>query len=64
MDDNLPKERPDWALAKIGKEDLSTLSADDLRERIQSMTDEIARCEREIEARGNTRSAAEKLFKF
>lgn len=59
-----PKEKPDLILAKIAKQDLSTLSLDDLRERIANMKAEIARCEALIGAKSDTRAAAEKLFKF
>lgn len=64
MDPEEPKEKPDLVFAKIAKQDLSTLSIDELRERIANMTAEIARCEVLISAKTNTRDAAEKLFKF
>lgn len=59
-----PKEKPDLTLAKIAKQDLSTLSLDDLRERIGNMKTEIQRCEALIGSKSDTRAAAEKLFKF
>lgn len=42
--------------------DLSTLSIDELRERIELLRTEIARIEVEISAKDSTRSAAENLF--
>ncbi len=42
--------------------DLSTLSIDELRERIELLKAEIARIEVEISAKDSTRSAAESLF--
>lgn len=63
MDEDAPRERPDFELAFLAKQDLSTLSVDDLRARIDSMKTEIARCEAAIDARDNTRAAAESIFK-
>lgn len=64
MEIDEPKEKPDFILAKIAKQDLSTLSLDDLRERIANMKAEILRCEALIGSKSDTRAAAEKLFKF
>jgi uncharacterized small protein (DUF1192 family) len=64
MEDDRPRELPDLTLEKIGKQDLYTLSVGDLEERIASLKAEIARCEQTLAARGSTKSAAEKLFKF
>lgn len=64
MEIDEPKEKPDLVLAKIAKQDLSTLSLDDLRERIANMKVEILRCEALIGSKSDTRAAAEKLFKF
>ncbi|MFQ5564298.1 MAG: DUF1192 domain-containing protein [Parvularculaceae bacterium] len=64
MDEDAPRERPDFELAFLVKQDLSTLSIDDLRARIDSMKAEIARCEAAIAARGDTRAAAEEIFKI
>jgi len=47
---------------EIGQ-DLSLLSADELRERIHLLQAEMARLEAEIDARGSTRQAAEALFR-
>lgn len=64
MDFDEPKEQPDLTLAKIGKQDLYTMSVGDLRERIASLKGEITRCEAALGARSDTKAAAEKLFKF
>ncbi|GAB4527444.1 MAG: hypothetical protein Kow00133_16350 [Amphiplicatus sp.] len=59
-----PQEAPDLTLKSLKKQDLSTLSADDLEERIAALKAEIARCEAALGERGSTRAAAEKLFKI
>lgn len=64
MDIDEPKEQPDLTLQKLGKQDLYTMSVGDLNERIASLKTEIARCELALGARNDTKSAAEKLFKF
>ena len=63
MDDE-PREKPDLLLAKLAKQDLSTLSLGDLRERLENMRSEIARCEGLIAAKSDTRAAADRLFKL
>lgn len=47
---------------EIGQ-DLSRLSVEDLRARIDMLRGEIARIEMELQSRGATRSAAEALFR-
>ena len=64
MEDERPKEAPDLTLEKLGKQDLYTMSIGDLVARIASLKAEVARCETAIASRNNTRSAADKLFKF
>ena len=64
MEDDRPKEAPDLTLEKIGKQDLYTMSIGDLSARIASLKAEVARCEAAIATRNDTRSAADKLFKF
>ncbi len=64
IEDEIIRDKPDFALAKIGKDDLYSMSVADLEERIASLKAEIARCEKAIADRGSTKSAAEKLFKF
>ena len=44
-------------------EDISTLSAHELEQRIARLEEEIARCREAVKARGLTRSAAENFFK-
>ncbi len=63
MDDDALNEKPDLTLGFLVKQDLYTLSADDLNERIASLKAEIARCEAALNDRGSSRSEAEKLFK-
>ncbi len=63
MDMDEPREQPDLTLAKVGKQDLYSMSVGDLEERIASLKAEIARCEMALSARGSTRAAAETLFK-
>ena len=46
---------------EIGQ-DLSLLSVEELRERLDLLQAEMARLEAEIDARGSTRRAAEALF--
>lgn len=64
MEDDRPKEAPDLTLEKLGRQDLYTMSIGDLAARVASLKAEIARCEAAIASRNDTRSAADKLFKF
>lgn len=64
MEDDRPRELPDLTLEKICKQDLYTMSVGDLKARIDNLKAEIARCEAAIATRNDTRSAADKLFKF
>lgn len=59
-DDIAPRKKP--AQIQLG-EDISTLSAHELEDRIKRLDEEIARCRQEIIARNATRSAAENFFK-
>ncbi|MEM9616892.1 MAG: DUF1192 domain-containing protein [Pseudomonadota bacterium] len=63
MDDDALNEKPDLTLGFLAKQDLYTMSVDDLNERIASLKAEIARCEVALNDRGSSRSEAEKLFK-
>jgi len=47
---------------EIGQ-DLSMLSVDELRNRIEMLREEIARIETELSAKGATKAAAEALFR-
>lgn len=44
-------------------QDLAALSLDELRNRIEQLRNEIARIEAELSAKGETKAAAEALFK-
>ncbi len=63
MDDDALNEKPDLTLGFLVKQDLYTLSVDDLNDRIASLKAEIARCEAALNDRGSSLSEAEKLFK-
>lgn len=64
MDFDEPKPEPDLTLKMLERQDLSTLSVGDLKERIASLQAEIARCEGALGDRGVTRAEAEKLFRL
>ncbi len=64
MDDEPLSEKPDMTLSYLAKQDLYTLSVGDLEDRIDALKAEVTRCEEELKGRGDTRSEAEKLFKF
>lgn len=64
MDDEPLNEKPDLTLGYLAKQDLYALSVGDLEERIDALKVEIKRCEATLAERGDTRSEAEKLFKF
>ncbi|MDQ2632834.1 MAG: DUF1192 family protein [Pseudomonadota bacterium] len=58
--DDEPRQKP--KPHEIGQ-DLSLLSAGDLTERIALLRSEIDRLEEELQARGETKDAAEALFR-
>ncbi len=58
-EDEKPAPKP---VHQVGQ-DLSTLSLDELGERIELLREEIRRIERMIEAKTHTRAAAEQLFR-
>ncbi len=64
MNDEPLNEKPDMTLGFLKKQDLYGMSAGDLEERIEALKAEITRCESALKDRGDTRSEAEKLFKF
>ena len=64
MNDEPLNEKPDMTLGFLKKQDLYGMSVGDLEERIDALKTEIARCEAAMKDRGDTKSAAEKLFKF
>jgi uncharacterized small protein (DUF1192 family) len=59
MDEDAAKKAPE---IKLG-EDISTLSVHELEKRVVALEAEIARCKSAIDARHQTRSAAENFFK-
>jgi len=60
--DDLPT-RKSQPLIDMSKEDLSTLSIDELEERIAILEGEIVRVKADIKAKGASRLAAENAFK-
>ncbi|MCJ9427905.1 DUF1192 family protein [Kordiimonas marina] len=60
--DDLPV-RKDIPLTAVEKEDLSTISADELQDRIERLKAEIERTEREIAAKKASKDAAAAFFK-
>ena len=58
-DDDKPRKK---ITHEIGQ-DLSLLSVDELRERINQLRAEIGRLEDELTAKGSTKAAAEALFR-
>ena len=60
--DDLPTKKT-GPLSDVEKEDLSTISADELEERVQRLTKEIERTKTEITAKSASKSAAEAFFK-
>jgi uncharacterized small protein (DUF1192 family) len=59
MDEDLPKRKKPF---EIGQ-DLSFLSADELRETVNVLKQEIARIEAEMTSKSASRNAAEAFFK-
>jgi len=59
---DLDDDRPKKPLSHEIGMDLSSLSIDELKERIELMKSEIARLEADILSKGSTRNAAESLF--
>ncbi|WP_375206341.1 DUF1192 family protein [Hyphococcus sp.] len=64
MDDEPLNEKTDLTLGFLKKQELYGMSVGDLEERIEALKAEVARCEDALKDRGDTRSEAEKLFKF
>lgn len=60
--DDLPTKKT-GPLSDLEKEDLSTISVDELQERIDRLSAEIERTKTEVSAKGASRSAAEAFFK-
>jgi uncharacterized small protein (DUF1192 family) len=62
IEDALPRRAND-PLVALAKQDLDPFSVDELRDRIDILTDEIARVQRKIEGAVNHRAGADALFK-
>jgi len=60
--DDLPVKK-DTPLTAVEKEDLSTISADELTERVERLKAEIVRTETEIQAKQASKTAADAFFK-
>ena len=63
MQDEFDSKSGGIALPIVLGEDLSRLSVDELTRRIEDLTGEIARVERERDARSGVRAAADALFR-
>lgn len=62
MDDLEPRSRSD-ALAALLKEDLSMMSVEELKARIEALEGEIARINAEIKSKEGSKNAAEAFFR-
>lgn len=60
--DDLPQKKT-GPLTDLEKEDLSTISVDELEERVQRLTAEIERVKAEIQSKQASRAAADAFFK-
>lgn len=60
--DDLPVKK-DTPLTAVEKEDLSTISADELADRVDRLKAEITRTEAEIQAKNASKAAADAFFK-
>lgn len=60
FDEDVPKKN-ETSKVIVG-EDLSSLSEDELTERISALSEEINRTQRELEQRGTIRDAANSVF--
>jgi uncharacterized small protein (DUF1192 family) len=61
--DELFAKRPEDPVAILLKQDIDRLSVDELRDRIEALKTEIARCETKLDAATSHRSAADALFR-
>lgn len=62
FDEDLPAKKT-GPLTDVEKEDLSTISADELQERIDRLKAEIVRTEQEMSAKKASKAAADAFFK-
>jgi uncharacterized small protein (DUF1192 family) len=61
--DELFAKRPDDPLVALLKQDIDRLSIEELKERVEALQGEIARCQAKIGAATSHRSAADALFR-
>ncbi|MEX0298538.1 MAG: DUF1192 family protein [Kordiimonas sp.] len=60
--DDLPTKK-NTPITEVEREDLSTISVEELEERVERLNAEIERTKTEIKAKKGSRSAAEAFFK-
>ncbi len=63
MDSDDAPLRKNIPLSEVEKEDLSTISVEELEERVQRLEAEITRTKAEIKAKSASKAAAEAFFK-
>jgi uncharacterized small protein (DUF1192 family) len=61
--DELFAKRPDDPLTQLVKQDLDPFSVEELKERVEVLTAEIARVNQKIQASVNFRASADAIFK-
>ncbi|MFC6490675.1 DUF1192 domain-containing protein [Nitratireductor sp. GCM10026969] len=59
MEEDVPKGRPHYVIGQ----DISALSVEELKETVALLKEEIARLERELQAKDTTRATADALFR-
>jgi uncharacterized small protein (DUF1192 family) len=59
-----PRRARGAALGELAKEDLDLYAVEDLEERIEALTAEIARTQARLDTKRSGRSAADSLFKL
>ncbi|MDB5452776.1 MAG: hypothetical protein JWO33_1354 [Caulobacteraceae bacterium] len=59
-----PRRQRGAALGELAREDLEVYAVEDLEERIEALTAEIARTQARLERKRSGRSAADSLFKI
>ena len=64
FEDNEPRPARGASLIAVTREDLDPYSVEDLKDRIDTLENEIARCRASIEGKSSQRNAADALFNF
>lgn len=64
FEDLEPRPARGAALITATREDLDAYSVEDLKERIETLEGEIARCRKAIDGKSSQRNAADALFNF